>query len=199
MDHGSIERGRKTDGKTRLIEAAGSLFAWSGFEQVSVADILSESGLKAPSLYHHFKDKEGLYVEWAFQTMEGIAAKLAKVRDLQRSRPEDLVFVVRALLHGPDMDILQVQKDIRIMKSAASQRVLGEALEFNIFRPIEQLVLQHRAATDDATARKKAVMLVQLSMALHPVYQTAAKSPLTEDDIVRAVVADLRDPVARTE
>jgi AcrR family transcriptional regulator len=47
--------------KTRLLQAATELLANAGSEPVSTRQITKLAGVTAPTLYHHFGDKEGLF------------------------------------------------------------------------------------------------------------------------------------------
>jgi len=49
-------------GRERLLEVALRLFASKGYAATSVRDIVSAAGVTAPSLYHHFGNKEGLFL-----------------------------------------------------------------------------------------------------------------------------------------
>jgi AcrR family transcriptional regulator len=51
------------NGKQRILEAAGRLFASSGFFAVSAADIAKEAGVAHGLLFHHFGSMEELYAE----------------------------------------------------------------------------------------------------------------------------------------
>jgi AcrR family transcriptional regulator len=48
-------------GREKLLEAAATLFAESGYDGVTTRQILERAGVEAPSLYHHFGSKLGLY------------------------------------------------------------------------------------------------------------------------------------------
>ena len=47
--------------KTRLLRAAAALLAESNGEPVSTRQITQAARVTAPTLYHHFGDKEGLF------------------------------------------------------------------------------------------------------------------------------------------
>jgi AcrR family transcriptional regulator len=49
-------------GRERLLEAAVRLFAANGYAATSVRDIVRAAGVTAPALYHHFGNKEGLFL-----------------------------------------------------------------------------------------------------------------------------------------
>ena len=46
--------------KEKILEAALSLFAENGYDGTSVEQIANIVGIKAPSLYKHFKGKEDI-------------------------------------------------------------------------------------------------------------------------------------------
>lgn len=52
---------KKEDTKQRILDEALRLFSQSGFEAVSVERIASAVGIKAPSLYKHFKSKQEIF------------------------------------------------------------------------------------------------------------------------------------------
>ena len=60
---------KKLSTKQRILEAALTLFAEKGFEAVRVAQIAEAVGIKAPSLYKHFKSKQEIF--------EGILKEMA--------------------------------------------------------------------------------------------------------------------------
>lgn len=52
---------KKEDTKQRILDEALRLFSASGFDAVSVGRIASAVGIKAPSLYKHFKSKQEIF------------------------------------------------------------------------------------------------------------------------------------------
>ena len=68
-------------GRRRLMAAASRLLSKSGLSEVTVAQILDHSGVKAPTLYHHFGGKDGLYVTWVSNTLDVVDAEFTEVKD----------------------------------------------------------------------------------------------------------------------
>ncbi len=46
----------------RVLDAAENLFAEKGFEATSLGEVADQVGIRSPSLYNHFKNKEALYL-----------------------------------------------------------------------------------------------------------------------------------------
>src|SRR5690349_21886255 len=64
--------------RTRLIDAAGEMFAEVGFHHTTVRQICQRAGANIAAVNYHFRDKTGLYTEVVRQSMR--AAKLDAVR-----------------------------------------------------------------------------------------------------------------------
>jgi AcrR family transcriptional regulator len=61
-----------TDGKTRILSEARTLFLERGFAETSMQDIADASGMTKAALYYHFRDKNELFSTMAFQEMDRI-------------------------------------------------------------------------------------------------------------------------------
>lgn len=51
-----------SDGRNRILKSASALFAERGFSGVSMSDVAEAAGLVKSSIYHHFENKEALYL-----------------------------------------------------------------------------------------------------------------------------------------
>ncbi|MGH2559724.1 MAG: TetR/AcrR family transcriptional regulator [Thermomicrobiales bacterium] len=50
-------------GRTRILRAARTLFLDRGFAEVSMQQIAGDAAITKATLYHHFRDKEALFIE----------------------------------------------------------------------------------------------------------------------------------------
>lgn len=70
----------EADTRVQILERAIALFADAGYAGVSMRDVAGAVGTSAAALYHHFPDKQALYLaamEYAFaRNQEGIVAML---------------------------------------------------------------------------------------------------------------------------
>lgn len=65
------------DTRTRILDAALKHFARGGYAGARLDDIAREVGIRRPSLFHHFKDKETLYKAVWRKAIEEQEARLA--------------------------------------------------------------------------------------------------------------------------
>lgn len=124
------------------MEAASELFRDAAFREISVKDITEKSKVAAPSLYHHFGDKEGLYVAWAEAVLgrlgEAIAAEL---REAANTR-DQLAAICRALLRNTSLNLLVVLRDAKMMARAESQERILYAYLGAVFEPLAAVLVR---------------------------------------------------------
>jgi len=76
---GRIDRAARPPGRASLLTAAATLFAELGYDAVTTRQILERAGVEAPSLYHHFGSKLGLYRAVLSDTSEPFVERFARI------------------------------------------------------------------------------------------------------------------------
>ena len=126
-------RGRPVGGSLssdRVLQAAVPLFAERGFSGVSMRDLSSACGVTPAALYHHFPDKETLYVRAAQAALEPKMATLEEMIE-QTREPAELLrrfvrwfvnlvaadptfmrFLTRELLDGDEARIARISRQV---------------------------------------------------------------------------------------
>ena len=80
-----IDRSTRPPGRDSLLAAAAALFAEFGYDAVTTRRILERAGVEAPSLYHHFGSKLGLYRAVLSDTSEPFVERFARIGRRLRS------------------------------------------------------------------------------------------------------------------
>ena len=114
------QRGEET--RSRILDAAGELFAERGYDATSVADICARAGVTKGAFYHHFQSKQAVFLELRDRWLAPLEAQLSLARDPDETLPQLLQHVadmVRAMFAEAGED--QRQQVFLELLSAARQ------------------------------------------------------------------------------
>jgi len=64
----------------RVLDAAEDLFAEKGYSATSLGDVADRVGIRSPSLYNHFRNKEALYIAVLERLLADFGAPLLELR-----------------------------------------------------------------------------------------------------------------------
>jgi TetR/AcrR family transcriptional regulator len=79
MDNPAISMAPAPSTSDRILDAAEDLFAEKGYSATSLGDVADRVGIRSPSLYNHFKNKEALYEAVLDRLLEDFSAPLAEL------------------------------------------------------------------------------------------------------------------------
>ncbi len=170
------------DGKTRLLQAAAKLFGRQPYSQVAVAEILGLAGLKPPSLYYHFKDKEDLYLNWVESAFNELGQSLQDALHAQGDPYLMLRTLARTLAYVSHIDILTTLRDVHLIESVPGREKIAQLYLQNVFEPVCQALLRASKAgliQPDPLGRTATLFIVG-AMTLNP-RMGLPGTPSTED------------------
>lgn len=163
-------------GRDRLLRAAEALFADRPYSEVGVAEILKTSGVQAPTLYHHFGDKEGMFVAWAESAFRRLGEEL-RIASANESDPiEALVSFARGFGEFRGIDLLQTMRTSAGLSRRESTSRIERAYFEAVYEPLCLLLMaaadSGRLAIDDLA--KAAASFLFGAMAASPRYSLPA-------------------------
>ncbi|MFC4810290.1 TetR/AcrR family transcriptional regulator [Paenibacillus sp. GCM10023250] len=110
--------------RVMIIRTAEELFMEHGYRAVSTRMIADGCGLTQPALYHHFKDKQSLYVEVLRHVCEGTRQALVRIIGETASMHDCLIAVTYEMMANHPQDLGRMFRDIRHEMDAEPQRTI---------------------------------------------------------------------------
>ena len=140
----------KQHNKTEILNAIIPLFAEKGYAGVSMREIARTVGLKAASLYHHFPDKQTLYIEAMIQTFSKQAELMNASFTLQASpelRLRHLIERLCRVVHDNDDFRRLLEREI-LEGDKTRLQLLTRHVFGDFFRNINELCQELSASLD---------------------------------------------------
>ena len=126
--------------RSTILRIAQQLFMEHGYRAVSTRQIADGCGLTQPALYHHFADKQDLYVAVMKESLSETQAALERILRRSESVQERMKRMERYLLSNTERDHTMMMHDIQQELSVTSRAVLNEAFQVGIITPIRSLI-----------------------------------------------------------
>ncbi|HZS77870.1 MAG TPA: TetR/AcrR family transcriptional regulator [Ktedonobacteraceae bacterium] len=122
-----------------ILRVAQQLFMEYGYRAISTRQIADACGLTQPALYHHFKDKQELYVAMALEELSKTQVALERIARRSDTLEERLRRVALYLLSSTQHDHTLMLHDIRHELSPEARMTLSKAFQESIIAPIASL------------------------------------------------------------
>ena len=127
--------------KTAILEAAIPLFASAGFNSISMRTIAKQVGITAPTLYHHFPDKQALYIAAVAHAFSRKAKPLSASLSTNKTpdeRLKDFVYTFSKLIHD-DRDFHKLIQRELLDGDANRLQLLAEQVFLDLFISLTSL------------------------------------------------------------
>ena len=131
-----------SNGELAILEAAESLFAEKGFDAVSMSAIALLANTSKPNIYHHFKNKDELYLEVMKTAAQRSSVLLDSLEDAPGTHGEHLAGFSAGQLQNILAHSRSTQLILREALSGGSQRgrAIAEHVVGGVFSRIVAMV-----------------------------------------------------------
>lgn len=153
------------------MKTATKLFLEKGFGETSTRDIAKEIGITQPALYHHFSDKEVLYLEVMTTHGSQVRREINKVIRESDAKGEDQLWeLAKVLLELHPKDIYEQWQSAGDLLSKSSKQKLNVIFMMDYIEPIAEFFKQSNIALRPDVLPKEAAELFISS--LSPMFQS---------------------------
>ncbi|RAP75398.1 TetR/AcrR family transcriptional regulator [Paenibacillus montanisoli] len=112
--------------RAMIIRTAKEMFMKLGYRAVSTRLIAEACGVTQPALYHHFKDKQALYLDVMRSVCDGTRSALGRMIGSEPDMRGRLYRFTAYMLASHPEDLSRMFHDIRHELAAESQRIIYE-------------------------------------------------------------------------
>lgn len=174
-----LEKTRQT-----IIKTATKLFLQKGFGETSTRDIAKQIGITQPALYHHFSDKEVLYLDVMNKLSGKIRQEINKViRKHDLASEEQLLEIVKILKKHHPLSIYDQYRQTMLLLSKSSQQKLNIIFTMDYLEPISDYFKQPSVKLRPDLLPKEAAELFLASLSpLFGTYQLIGGHSISDDE-----------------
>lgn len=143
-----------TPPKQAILDVAQTLFVQHGYEGLSIRDLADHCGLAKATIYHHFTDKQALFLSVLERDIQTVYERLVEAADQE----QDTVAKLRAVIHtycllmserrsiilstlreigGMETQIREFMQAKRPMMLGPVITILREGVASGVFRPLD--------------------------------------------------------------
>ena len=183
--------------KERILEASLSLFAGNGYDGTSVEQIANAVGIKAPSLYKHFKGKEDILnalidsAEVRYKDMFGSEKNIGKIPESREEFIKVTMGRVAFTMHDPIIRktrMFLVQEQFRNERiSEVTTRHQLDGVQKMFARIIKEMMDQGIVKDDDPS-----LLAVELTAPAVLLIAQADRQPQCEKELLESIEKHVR-------
>lgn len=189
--------------KTRqaIIKTATKLFLQKGFGETSTRDIAKQIGITQPALYHHFSDKEVLYLDVMNKLSGKIRQEINKVmRKHDLASEEQLLEIVKVLKKHHPLSIYGQYRQAMLLLSKSSQQKLNIIFTMDYLEPISDYFKQPSVKLRPDLLPKEAAELFLASLSpLFGTYQLIGGHSISDDERDQLILDCIINGLAKRE
>ncbi len=182
----TTQQTEETDSRQRILNVALNLFMTQGYAAVSTRQICAAAGVKQPSLYHHFGNKEGLYLAVVQNWFDSAHESIANAIQTRVTLREKLHGIAAIFWNTSLGDYQTMQRDALQNMPDEHMAILFKSIYTSVIAPVMQ-VMEWGIAHGDLPDYAEAYPLTQLFWAfisgIEGVYTRGDPFPAPADNI----------------
>lgn len=153
-----IRRSRhREEARRAILDATEAILVEDGVEQFSIRKLATRCGYTAPTIYHYFRDKDGLIDALLEERFTRLLQRVRRVR-AQRDPVDTMRELARAYLRFGLTNPTFYQLMMRGARDGQERTVhAAEETRAIMIAPIQQLAAQDRLYTDDVEAVNQSI------------------------------------------
>lgn len=183
-----------------ILETATRLFMQKGFGQTSTRDIAKEIGITQPALYHHFSDKEVLFLSVMTEFSRKVHQDINKVLRKHQLDPEEQLFeIVKVLKKYHTISIYEQYNQAIQLLSKSSQRKFNMIFVMDYLGPIGEYFKQPEVGLRaDLLPREAAELFLASLTPVFGTYQVIGGHAITSDQRTKLIIDCIINGLKRT-
>ncbi|MDF2519308.1 MAG: TetR family transcriptional regulator, partial [Sphingobacterium sp.] len=122
-----------------IIQTANKLFMDKGYNAVSTREIAKQCGLTQPALYHHFPDKESIYLAAIHYVTADIRQEFKSLKRVTDRPDAALKKMLMVLIQKHQTNIMMMIQDIVNEMDQENQHMLYELWQKTYLNPFKEL------------------------------------------------------------
>lgn len=167
-----------------ILKEAQILFMQKGYKSTSTREIAQQSKITQPALYHHFKDKETLYIEVIRELTTSVKKELDEILKKETDPETKLSAMILTLIDLHPTNIMLMIHDILNEMQPENQYLLFQLSQDTYSRPFDDFFTEMQEKgllRPEVSARAAAKFVVtSISPMFNGNQKFAAKTPMSE-------------------
>ncbi len=132
--------------RRKILNTARDLFMEKGYRAVSTREIANRVNITQPALYHHFEDKEALYIEVVRELTQQIQIEMHPLLQSTKPKEEQLRDMLIMLIEKHPTNILLMIHDILNEMKPENQYLLYQLWQQTYLIPFQEFFQKQEAA-----------------------------------------------------
>lgn len=176
--------------RTAIMKTATKLFLNKGFGETSTRDIAKEIGITQPALYHHFNDKEVLFLDVMTAHGSKVRQEVNRVMRETDQKGEDRLWeLAKTLLRLHPKDIYEQWQSAGELLTQSSRRKLNVIFMIDYIEPVSEFFKQPDVKVRPDVLPKEAAELFIASLSpMFNSFQKIGGRSITEEQRDRIVL-----------